>query len=343
MATEKTSQSNKNTKKNTTVIPPKKRGRKPKNAQQGEESDVTAPILEENENIILHLPIRPEELGATESKTTVMSTSIRIDDDISLSDVDEDSETELSEEKHGQGCLKCHNCHKKEKKIKELKSTIETLNESLKTSNAINNKSRKVVKVKIDLIDIVDGENKWKEKTDISCWWCSYDFNTVPCAIPEKFYKGKFYVFGCFCSYNCCVAYNLDLNDYKMWERYSLIKLLYYKITGENVNIMPAPPRQGLRKFGGVLEIKQFRNNCQTLDKEYRFMMPPMVSIVPLIEEDYRDKNTVPGKNAKSININSIAVAKATENLRIKRTKPLINAKFSLEESMGIKHKPNAQ
>ena len=310
----------------------KKRGRKPKSSSEEEITQVT----EENENIILHLPIQPSDVGIDVENTNTekkkdMTTSIRIDDDLST-EVSDPTESEKDD------CLKCNNCHKKEKKIKELKATIDKLVTTAKT-NSIPTKSRKVMQLKVDFVDIHDGESKWKEKTDIACWWCTYNFDTMPCAIPEKFYKNKFYVFGCFCSYNCAVAYNLDINDYKLWERYSLIKLLYYKITGEHVNIMPAPPRQSLKKFGGNTDIKQFRNNSQSLDKEYRLIMPPMISIVPLIEEDYRDKNTIPSKNAKPIAINSIAVMKATENLKIKRSKPLINSKFSLEESMGIKRK----
>ena len=34
-------------------------------------------------------------------------------------------------------------------------------------------------------------------------------------------------VFGCFCSYNCAAAYNLNMNDYNIWNRYSLLKKMY--------------------------------------------------------------------------------------------------------------------
>jgi hypothetical protein len=70
------------------------------------------------------------------------------------------------------------------------------------------------------------------------------------------------------------------------------------------VMIQPAPPRQTLNIFGGPLSIKEYRQSFFILNKEYRFFFPPMISIVGIIEEDYKnifDKN--------KININKMANA----------------------------------
>ena len=56
-------------------------------------------------------------------------------------------------------------------------------------------------------------------KTDICCWWCCHKCD-VPLSLPEKLYDDTFHVFGCFCSFNCAAAYNVNLNDYKIWEDY---------------------------------------------------------------------------------------------------------------------------
>ena len=51
----------------------------------------------------------------------------------------------------------------------------------------------------------------------------------------------------------------------------------------------PAPPRQSLDIFGGPLNINSFRQSFYVLNKEFRCFFPPMISIVGIIEEDFRD------------------------------------------------------
>ena len=68
---------------------------------------------------------------------------------------------------------------------------------------------------------------------------------------------GKFYVLGNFCSPSCACAYNIDVNDHKLWERNSLILKLYNELTDNNIDkIYPAPPKQILESFGGNINIE---------------------------------------------------------------------------------------
>ena len=76
-------------------------------------------------------------------------------------------------------------------------------------------KKREVYLMKTNFITIDnEGKQSLDESTNIHCWWCCHKFDNPPCQLPEKYYEKKYHVFGCFCSYNCALSYNLDLDDY---------------------------------------------------------------------------------------------------------------------------------
>jgi len=155
--------------------------------------------------------------------------------------------------------------------------------------------------------------NKWEEKTNIACWWCCNSFTTFPLGIPEYIIINKsiFYLFGCFCSFNCMLSYNIDINDSKIWERQANIYQLKNKIDPDNkLTIYPAPPRQVLDMFGGNLSIEEYRKTFFYLNKEYRYKLPTMISLVGVIEEINKDICTKTSLKAK-------------DNYVIKRKTPL--------------------
>ena len=156
-----------------------------------------------------------------------------------------------------------------------------------KHSNYINeiNSKRKLIKSKVEFLD--KENDKWQESSDISCWWCCHKFDTTPLGLPNYFTKDKFYVYGCFCSLNCAYAYNLELNDYKIWDRQTLLYYLKSIIFTDNDFILkPAPPRQVLKLFGGHMDIENYRENFFIVSKEYMFYLPPLISIIGNIEEN---------------------------------------------------------
>lgn len=217
------------------------------------------------------------------------------------------------------------------KKIKEQEKIIKKLEDELKNykmfiTDNINNGiiDNKVTKMDVNFISTVNNQQIIVDKTDIACWWCTYNFDTLPCFIPERFSDETYYVFGCFCSYNCAAAYSLSMNDYNVWNRYSLIKKLYNQIYKTNEDIPIAPPRESLKKFGGPLTIDEFKKNSKKCEKEYRFILPPMVSLVPLIEETY--------KNFNKFN----KIKEDSDSLVLKRTKPLPNSRNTLVDTFKI-------
>ena len=91
------------------------------------------------------------------------------------------------------------------------------------------------------------------------CWWCKHKFSTEPVFLPENYYKGKYYVRGYFCSYNCALSFNLDLSDDKTWVRTSLLNKIYSETFSSNEPLKPAPSWLVLKKFGGILTIDDYR------------------------------------------------------------------------------------
>ena len=164
------------------------------------------------------------------------------------------------------------------------------------------------------------------KKTNICCWWCTYNFDCLPTYLSEKYADNKFYVSGCFCSFNCAGAYNLHLNDNKIWERYSLLKQMYYIINKEkilsinDIEINISGPRELLDKFGGPMKIEEYRKNSKILGREYHKLIPPFLPISVGFEEITNSKTN------KNININSIInSSNKNDNVIIKRNKPLNN------------------
>lgn len=190
--------------------------------------------------------------------------------------------------------------HEDKAYIKKLEQEIERYKEIFEETA-----HRKLIKTTCcDMIDS-EGSKVICEKTDIACWWCSYNFDTVPCVLPEKLYEDKYHVFGCFCTLNCAAAYNINMNDYKVWDRYSLLKKLY----GIEKDVPLAPARECFKKFGGSLLHEQHLINCIKCTNEYRFVMPPLISIIPYIEQ--------------------ISLINKNNKLILKRSKPLPSNKCS--------------
>ena len=229
-------------------------------------------------------------------------------------------------------------CKQYETKIKELNKIINNMSVAMSETNS-SQKERKVHMLQTKFINIDDDKQELVESTDIYCWWCCHQFDNPPCQLTDKFYENKYYVFGCFCSYNCALAYNIELDDYKSNERNTLLLHLYSEIYGKNIKLEPALPKYTLNIFGGPLSIEDFRKHSVNNEKEFRFIMPPMISIIPLVEEDYKEKNRYSYKTDKFIPLNNNKLLMATENLKLKRSEPLKNSKYSLENTMGLKRK----
>ena len=119
----------------------------------------------------------------------------------------------------------------------------------------------------------------WPSKTNIHCWWCCHQFDTVPIAAPFKCDDiiNKFYVRGNFCSFNCITAYCRNEKNCNFLEIKIMIQNMARHL--KVINTKSAPPREALKIFGGYLDIEEFRNrDSQTftyLDSDYYVFHPP--------------------------------------------------------------------
>ena len=274
----------------------------------------------EDDEIILHLPI---------SKEDIMSLGI---DNLSIDDVI-NSEKNVSEEND---LIETENDVNKNYNndnfkqvgsiIKKLKEENEQLKKYLTEITPMYFTEVKSYPIELKIFDIHNNQLVPK-KTNINCWWCTYKFDCLPSFLPEKYCDNKFYVIGCFCSFNCSGAYNLNLNDNKVWERYSLLKQMYYMINKDNINsiidieINPAGPKELLQKYGGPIKIDEYRKNSKILGREYHKLLPPFIPISINFEETTNSKT-----HYKNFNINNLINSNnKNENIIIKRNKPLTN------------------
>ena len=241
---------------------------------------------EEEEDLILHLEIYDEKSSETKDiniKSAIMKESvISSDEENDIFQKKDKTASESSEENYSHYL---NELKKKDAIIKKLKTDLMNASNMsdkqpigiLKSSKMkiINNKL--IYSDKSNRINICD-------KTDISCWWCAHNFETVPCFLPDRYLNDKYYVFGCFCTPSCVLAYNLNMNDYRMNIRMALIKKLYGNLYPKE-NIPVAPQRELLRKFGGDMTINEFRDDNMLLKKEFKVSMPPVIPLLLTVEE----------------------------------------------------------
>lgn len=308
----------KTAKKKTTSTdnPQKRRGRRIKKILDNEheiekiEKDMTE-SKDNNSAVILGLKINPSRLqklkfrNAPKQNTSSTPETSESMEEMFHNDIPRDTT--------------CHKCEENEKIIATLKSKLQKLENKDKCS-----KTNKIYENKLSFVLSSTGKKVTIKKTNIRCWWDSYPFDNLPCFLPELYHNGTYHVTGCFCSFNCALAYNLyHLKDSKIYFRKSLAYKLYRELHGltadDKVNIKEAPPKEILADYGGdkSMTINTYRQNFIFLNKEYLVFIPPIKPINMIVEERNIDNNVLDGDN-KYI---------------LKRSKPL-NKKRSVISSM---------
>jgi hypothetical protein len=197
-----------------------------------------------------------------------------------------------------------------ESEIKILKKKVEELKQSLA-------KYEKNTKPSIILCNSLS-----------KCWWDKHNYDTPDVEMPENYINGIFNCTGKFCSWECMMAYNIDINDENVSKRISLIHMMHKKTYGNCRYIKPAPSWKILTDFGGCISIDEFRLNLTANDIEYNYIKAPIISRISYIEK-------IPLKKDTDVDIKM-------DDLILKRSKPLRSSKYSLESIMGLKKIVNA-
>jgi hypothetical protein len=294
---------------------PKKRGRRPKEKLYSIIPKNVQPVNLDNEKVILHLKINNNS-GIYDVNKEEKNEILQYNPDITEPDSYDPNDINLHKD-----------------------SYFEEIEEMPDYSNIIDNETH----IKEENIFNILGsfrENNlkygWPDKTDICCWWCCHKFTTSPIGLPYKKDDETYFVKGCFCSFNCAASYNFQQTEQtSYWDRYSLLNLLYKKMFKTKETISLAPPRELLTIFGGSLSIEKYREKCKQNNKEYRIYNPPMLSTLFQIEEQIIYKTD--DKKKSFIPIDKTQISRANINLKLKRNKPLLNEKNTLENIMGLK------
>ena len=259
--------------------------------------------MSNEECIIAHIPLTLEKISAYNNKklvndTNIVSNNKKIHSDLfinkSVNKISTNSNKDLLA------------------KIKILENKILDLQH--KNNNVINYN-----------YSSVNLYNNLPENSNNLCWWCCHKCNNLPVYLPENKQNNNYYVYGYFCSFNCALAHNIELNDYKVWDRTSLLNQLYYDLTKKIAKIYPAPSKYMLKSFGGSLTIEEFREKSLYIDKSYRFIIPPLKSIIPKIEEKNNNNNV------------KIVLDNDNNDLVLRRSKPLVKNVNSIEKIMNLK------
>ena len=273
---------------------PKKRGRKPKQVVLEEQEvkeqkrrgrkptckimdnqimtadDFYAPL--QSECIIAHLRISKGELEMMNIIENNNKQTERVD---SLNVI----------KKAGTSCeVECRSCEKLRNRVKELETKTDI--------NKIILKDKTKIALSMKLEDIYSGKNLW-DSNGIHCRWCCHAFDGLPIGLPEHYVESvnTYFVINCYCSFNCALAHNNTLYDYKTNHRTSLLyhmrnnMCLTVDIKCLFPLIIAAPPQSRLMIFGGDLAIDKFREYSAVLNKQCVQFFPNVVSLECKYEE----------------------------------------------------------
>jgi len=155
-----------------------------------------------------------------------------------------------------------------------------------------------------------------------ACFWCCHAFGWTSCVLPRSYdaYKNIYTCEGNFCSPECALAFAYNDNktsDATKWSHHALLGDLYSDLYKSRI-LSPAPPRNLLRLFGGPLDIEQYRDFTSGSNDIVLSEMPPIRLQFPSmnVQGPLRDIK-------KFVSLSTDVVEKASEQLRLKRSKPV--------------------
>ena len=120
---------------------------------------------------------------------------------------------------------------------------------------------------------------EWPKKTNLKCWSCDRNFNTMPIFIPLTLIQsddpkkrcGAMDPLGNFCTWGCAAQYiNLYFPSEK-WEKHSFLRMLYKMVTKEHIDeIVAAPLKTEMHQYGGKLTSKKYSELLVDLNSAYK-------------------------------------------------------------------------
>lgn len=129
------------------------------------------------------------------------------------------------------------------------------------------------------LPQIFSNINSWPKKTNLLCWHCSLNFNTVPIFIPKAIEpiiskntdlndeKYSISIYGVFCSFGCAWKF-IDSGSYSKVEKIeqknklSFLYKYFYKVKMQEIISYPEP--YIMKQYGGELSIEEYKHKIDT-------------------------------------------------------------------------------
>jgi len=172
------------------------------------------------------------------------------------------------------------------------------------------------------LKDVLSKVRVEKYSPHTACFWCCHTFTWVSCILPISYdvYNNIYSCEGNFCSPECALAHlysDNKLSDSTKWNRHALLNHMYSELY-KTRTLSPAPPRSLLRLFGGQLDIEQYRDYITSDNYIVLSEIHPIRLVFPSmnVQGPIRDIK-------KYVSLSTDAVEKASEQLRLKRSKPM--------------------
>lgn len=257
---------------------PKKRGRKPKSYIEPVKKILPTQSDDEDEKIIVQIPL---QVCPSDKKSKKNNSGVTIND-LEEDEIQEDDSLTLSSQNN------CDKCTRKKEKIIALRKEIKTLKKNMVQDQPLEETTVRTKKPKYDIYNITNKKKYKKKSKHLLCWYCSLPMQKrihyMVFGLPEFKQGKKYYCLGIFNSLRCALAYNLKLNDYKIWERTSYLKALYHHFIGKTLT--PAPPKECMKKYGGILTEEEYVDLLFDHQKLYKMIFPPIAPIIPYIESD---------------------------------------------------------
>lgn len=164
-----------------------------------------------------------------------------------------------------------------------------------------------------------------------ACFWCAHPFSWKSIVLPTHYdaYTNVYSAEGHFCSPECALAWNYDdprITQSQRWLRHSLLQSLY-----SLKDLHKAPDKRVLRLFGGTLSIDQYRRYVKEGGTPLQLAMPPIRLYMPSINTQATTRDI-----KSYVALSNEAVDKASQQLRLKRSKPVHSNVATLDKCMGF-------
>lgn len=183
-----------------------------------------------------------------------------------------------------------------------------------------------------DIVSKIHQQSEYPPGT--ACFWCCHTFSWKSIVLPTHYdvYTNQYSAEGHFCSPECALSFlyaDTSLTDSQRWTRHSLLQSMY-KLKTLNF----APDKRVLRLFGGTLSIEQYRRYVKEGGVPLQLAMPPIRLYMPSIntQASVRDIKSY-------VSLSDEAVDKASQQLRLKRSKPVHSNVQTLDKCMGFNAK----